>query len=243
MKRFRIKGLIAAALCALLLIGCSAPLPQSGSEEPAAAASAQPGQTNPPPKEADWVIEIDDTQQVTDEMGLVWNYKLTMYASKAGGTDALGNYTGELVLEVEPDFESARQLAASEGTELLAMLFKHHSESQDAAFEVIEYTADAYSQMMQQNNPDNPLQGLGDPGASIDGFAVSRVAFAATQEPIDMTIKDDDGDTISGTVPGRAVTVTVPVEITIEGATAYCHIYETVHPLGRSFKGVITGDV
>jgi hypothetical protein len=235
-----------------MLAGCSAQAPQanmdnaasaapSASAAPTASASAQPTQTDAP-KDANWVIEIDDTQQITDEMGLIWNYQISMYASKAGGEDVLGSYTGEIVLNMEPDFDSAKALAAQEGAELLAMLFKHHSEAQNVTFEVVEYDQDTYAQLMKDSAPDNPLLQFDSPTSTADSLAITRVTFNATQEPIDMTVSDDNG-TYSGTVPGRQVSVTVPMEITIEGADVYCYIYETVHPLSRAFKGVITGDV
>lgn len=249
MSSFKTMRVIAILVSVLLLAGCAAApkdpasAPQPTSAKPTAAQqTTEPEQTQAQAKEATWVIEIDDTQQITDEMGLIWNYKLSMYASKAGGTDVLGNYTGEIVLNMEPDFDSAKALAAREGTELLAMLFKHHSEAKDVAFEIAEYSVDAYAEQMKAAMPDSPLLPVGDPNSQASGFAIAGTTFQATQEPINMTIRDEDG-TNSGTVPGRSVTVTVPMEITIEDATVYCFFYGTVHPLERSFKGVITGDV
>ena len=235
---------IAVLLSVLMLVGCSAQAPSSQSssqnEPTAAEQSSQPAPTKEQTKEANWVIEINDSQQVTDADGLVWNYKLSMYASKTGGNDVLGNYTGEIVLNMEPDLDSAKALAAREGAQLLAMLFEHRSEAQNVSFEVMEHDADQYAKLMKQAMPDDPLLQF-DPTTTIDCFAITNVTFQATQKPIQMTISDDEG-AISGSVPGRTVTVTVPMELTIEGATVYCHIYETVHPVG-AFKGVITGDV
>ncbi len=252
MKKHIFTLFVAILLAVSILAGCGVQAPKTDLDQAASVAptvSAAPtasGSSMPSPSEqpknANWAIEIDDTQQITDEMGLIWDYHMTMYASKAGGEDVLGSYTGEIVLNMEPDLNSAKALAASEGTELLAMLFKHHSEAQNVAFDVAAYDSDVYAQLMKENAPDNPLLAFGDPNFTADSFAISRVTFNATQEPIDMTVKDENG-TISGTIPGRSVTVTVPMEITIQGANVYCFLYETVHPLSRAFKGVITGDV
>jgi hypothetical protein len=248
MKNIKIIGIITMLMAMLLISACGMQEPQTDLSNPEAA-EAQPTAIEQPPEattdqtvEANWVIEIDDTQQITDDEGLIWKYHLTMYASKAGGEDVSGNYTGEMVLTMEPDFDSAKALAEREGVELLAMLFKHHSEAENVFFEVKEYSQDAYAESMKETVPDNPLLQLGIPDSTADNFAVTRVTFNATQEPINMSLKDEDGG-FSGTVPGRKVTVNVPMEITIEGATACCYIYETVHPLERAFLGVITGDV
>jgi len=252
MTKYQKTGMIAILVFVLIFAGCSVQVPQtdldhtasiapSASVVPTASASSQPTPTEPP-KDANWVIEIDDTQQVTDEMGLIWNYQMSMYASKAGGEDVLGSYTGEIVLNMEPDLDSAKALAATEGAELLAMLFKHHSEAQNVTFDVVKYDRDAYSDLMKENAPDNPLLPFGNPTSTADSFAITRVTFDATQEPINMTVSDENGS-YSGTVPGRQVSVTVPMEITIEDADVYCYIYETVHPLSRAFKGIVTGDV
>lgn len=198
-------------------------------------------QTDQDLKKANWVIEIDDTQQITDTDGLIWNYTLSLYASKMGGTDVNGIYTGEAILNMEPDFESAQALAAREGSELLAMFFKHHSVSQNFTFEIVPYSADVYSKLMKENS-DNPLLRFDDPESKTEGLAITQITFLATQEPLNMTIRDD-GEVMSGSVPGGGKTVTVPIVISTEGAIAWCHIYDTVHPLNRTFKGVIAGDV
>ncbi len=252
MKKYMLSGIMVVLVMILVCAGCSVQVPQtdfnqaasaapSVSAAPTASASSEPTPSDQP-KNANWVIEIDDTQQITDDMGLIWNYQISMYASKSGGDDVLGQYTGEIVLNMEPDFDSAKALAATEGTELLSMLFKHYSEAQNVTFELVAYDQDVYSDLMKENAPDNPLLQMGDPNSTADSFAITRATFNATQEPINMTLSDEDG-TYSGTVPGRSVTVTVPMEITIQGADVYCFIYETVHPLSRAFKGVVTGDV
>jgi hypothetical protein len=254
MKHNRLVLFVLAVLTFVFLpSGCSAPVPQSmppQSSDVPAQASAGPSAVQQAPetdqsdaqaKEANWVIEIDDTQQITDDEGLIWNYTLSLYASKAGGTDVLGNYTGEFVLDMEPDLNSAKALAAKEGAELLSMLFKHHSEAQDVAFEVVAYSPEAYSELMKENIPDNPLLQINSSSAT-DALSITRVTFNATQEPISMTVDDGSG-AYSGTIPGGKTSVNVPVEISINGADALCYIFETVHPLDRAFKGVITGDV
>lgn len=254
MKHKKTMGFISVLLFIMLLAGCNAQTPQAEPTIPAPtlqSPQAEPTcvQESPEPeksdmgaKEATWVIEIDDTQQITDEMGLVWNYRLFIYASKAGGKDVLGNYTGDIVLDMEPDFESAKALAAKEGADLLSMLFKHHSQANNISFEVVAYSPETYAQLMKENIPDNPLLQVNNYTDSIYGLAITRITFETTQEPIDWTISDEEG-IYSGTIPGGATTVNVPMEITMDGATVFCHIFQTVHPLDRSFKGVVTGDV
>lgn len=241
-------------MAALLLAGCSSAVPKqspiapSSAAQPAASeavnstASTEPLKSNEKEKNANWVIEIEDTQQVTDEAGVIWNYKLSMYASKADGTDVLGNYTGEMTLDMDPDIDSVKALAAKEGAELLSMLFRHQSIAKDVSFEVVKYSQETYNSLMKDNASDLQLRPVGLPDSPLDAVAVSKVTFEATQYPINMNVKDGDVAG-SATVPGGKTTVTVPAEVEIEGATAYCYIYKTIHPLGRAFKGVVTGDV
>ncbi len=248
MKFFKPTCAIALLLCLMLLTSCSTPVQQSNvaapSSQPGASKSAvtptpQPALQGTKPQNGDFTIAIEDTQQITDEMGLIWNYQLSMTASKTGGGDVLGNYAGEMVLTMEPDFESAQILAQKEGAELLSMLFKHHAEAENTAFELIQFSPEAYAELMKNNIPDNPLLQLSAPNTTTESFAVSRVTFHATQEPINMTVRDDSG-TGSGTIPGRQVTVEVPMEIGVEGSRVTCFIYETVHPLSRAFYGTIS---
>lgn len=236
MKPFNI---IVATIIILIFMfsGCSSQVPQPSSPQPEA--SEQPDSEE---KQANWVFEINDTQQITDEEGLIWNYTLSVYASKSGGTDALGSYTGDIVLDMAPDMNSAKALAEGEGAELLAMLFKHHSQANDISFDIVAYSSETRSELMASAAPDNPLLQVGGPLTSVDALAVFPVTFEATQEPISMTVSDGQS-TGSGTIPGGQTTVTVPVEISIKGADAYFYIYNTVHPLSRAFTGIITGDV
>lgn len=245
LKSGKFSFVLMALIFALLLTGCGytsdfggAP-ENTGSKVPTKApVSEHPSEA---PKEATWIVDISDTQQITDEMGLIWNYSLMLHASKPGGVDATGDYSGEAILSIEPDMASAQALAAAEGTQLIAMLFNYHAECENLSFTIIPFVPDKYAELMEQYNPDNPLARL-NPGDSSDFFAIISAVFSATQEPISMTLSGDKG-TISGTVPGRAATVDVPTEISIDGASAYCFFYNTPHPLARAFKGTITGDV
>jgi hypothetical protein len=238
--------MLALALC---VGGCGLVAPPAAQEEPGngsvaaktAAPATAPAQTQAQPVEATWVIEIDDTQRITDEMGLIWNYTLTLHASKPGGTDVAGDYEGEAVLTIEPDFESARQLAAREGTMLLSMLFSFHAECESLSFEVIPFSQDEYAARMKKANPDNPLAGLST-GEGTDFFAIASAAFTATQEPVTMTI-EDDGEIRTGTGPGSTMEVAVPTELSTDGAKVYCFFYDTPHPLACAFQGTVTGDV
>jgi hypothetical protein len=231
-------------ILALLMAGCAA---QAGPDAPPAPAANDPTDTPAPqptngqPREATWSIDISDTQQITDEMGLLWNYTLTFHASKPGGTDPAGEYQGEAVLNIEPDIGSAQALAAREGTQLLAMVFNYHAECESLTFTIASFSQDGYAEQMKTYNPDDPLTQF-NPDDATDYFAITSATFNATQESIPMTISDGK-DVISGSVPGRSTTVSVPTEITTDGATAYCFFYDTPHPLARAFKGTVTGDV
>lgn len=239
-------------VCALLAGGCGlfkSAVPGGPGDAPGQEQQEQQGQESAPqatgeedqPVEATWAIEIDDTQQVADEMGLLWNYTLALYASKPGGADATGEYEGEAVLKIEPDFDSAKALAAREGTELLSMLFRYQAECAQLSFEIVPFSEGEYAARMKAANPDDPLTQF-DPGASTDFFAVVSATFDASQDSIVMTI-NDDGEIKTGSTPGRAASVTVPVEITFNGANAYCFIYNTPHTLDKAFKGTASGDV
>ena len=256
MNRLRISSLFLAFLISIsLLTGCNTKAPQMDSPSALQSTDGEPSpdeqseepgqqseQSDRQVREANWIIEIDDTQQITDEMGLIWNYKLSLYASKTGGKDVLGNYSGEIVLDMEPDYDSAKALAQKEGAELLSMLFKHHSEAENIAFEVVEYRPETYSALMKENIPDNPLLQISDPDSETDALAITRITFKATQEPINMTISSE-GSVYSGSIPGGETTVNVPMEIMINGASVRFYLFETVHPLERAFEGVVTGDV
>lgn len=261
MRHCNISGfLVIMFISAFLLTGCNAQKTQADTENDAAGASSsvpskmdssvmpsdaqqapEPPQTNAPPKNATWVLDINDTQQITDELGIIWNYTLTFHASKPGGTNVTGEYTGEALLKIEPDFGTTQAAAARDGTQLLSMLFNYHAECETLTFIVEKFTEEEYTAQMKQYNKDIPLLPL-DPGVSTDFFAVTGAVFNATQEPITMTIQDDDGPK-TGSGGGGGTTVNVPTEISVDGATAYVFFYNTPQPLERAFKGTITGDV
>lgn len=239
--------------CLTLILGCPGQNDAQSTATPApstVATAATPSQTptsstsprpSDAPKNATWVIDVSDSQQITDSMGIIWNYTLTFHASKPGGTSATGTYNGDAQLKIEPDFASAQAAAASEGTTLLSMLFNYHAECQALSFVVEKFTPEAYAEQLKPFSKDIPLQPLVT-GTEADFFAVTGAAFNGTQEPITMTIQDDDGPK-TGTGGGGGAAVTVPTEITLDGATAYIHFYGTPHPLDRAFKGTVTGDV
>lgn len=260
MHRLKNRCLLIGLVSLFLLAGCNTASTQNGaspgapSAEPSgavasdsvqasAAAEQTPAaaQTDAQPKAATWVIDINDTQQITDELGIIWNYTLTFHATNPGGTDVLGDYTGDAVLKIEPDFDSTKAAAAREGTQLLSMLFNYHAECDSMTFEVFDFNQDKYAALMREYNPDNPLQQF-DPGTATDFFAVSSATFNSTQEPVSMTIQTDEGP-FSGSGGGGGVTVTVPFEITVDGATAYIFFYSMPHPGVPGFKGTLTGDV
>lgn len=230
---------------AFCLSGCGSAAPAAPQDapetEPSAPPAASPETTQEQEAEATWVVEIDDTQQITDEEGVIWNYTLTLYASKPGGVDATGEYTGEATLKIEPDFDSVRQLAANEGAELLSMLFDFHAECDSLSFEMVPYSQDAYATRMKAVNPDNPLAALS-LGIDIDDFALVSAAFTATQVPVNVTL-ESDGTVASAEGPGSTTQVAVPTEISTYGAAAYCYFYGTPHQLARAFSGTVTGDV
>ena len=57
------------------------------------------------------------------------------------------------------------------------MLFKHHAEAENTAFELIQFSPEAYAELMKNNIPDNPLLQLSAPNTTTESFAVSRVTF------------------------------------------------------------------
>ncbi len=271
MRRSKTSGFVLILLIsAMLLTGCNSQGPQTDSANSAAgissaansAASAsstdssqtessampsdaqqapEPSSSREPPKNATWVLDINDTQQITDEMGIVWNYTLTFHASKPGGTNVTGEYAGEAFLEIEPDFGTVQAAAASEGTQLLSMIFNYYAQCESLTFVVEKFSMEEYNAQMKQYNKDSPLQPL-EPGVAMDFFAVTGAVFNATQEPVTMTIQDEDGPK-TGSGGGGGTTVNVPTEISVDGATAFVFFYNTPHPLARAFKGTITGDV
>jgi hypothetical protein len=252
--------LVFVLVCMSQLAGCTTQAPQTGSPNAAPADSPagtaplaespvpsdaqnapQSSPTSEAPKNATWVIDINDTQHVTDELGIIWNYTLTFHASKPGGTDVLGEYAGEAVLKIEPDFDSVKAAAAAEGTELLSMLFNYHAECDAVSFEVFEFSMDKFAELMKEHNPDNPLSQF-NAGDATDFFTVGTATFNSTQEPVSMTIQTDEGP-FSGSGGGGGITVNVPFDISVDGATAYIYFYSMPHPGVPGFKGTITGDV
>jgi hypothetical protein len=247
---------VLSILVAAMLFGCAVGGSGSGKTAPAAAGSgAAPSaapteaarqtpdsqQATEPPKNATWVIEINDTQQVTDEMGIIWNYTLTFHASKPGGTDVTGEYAGEANLTIEPDFDSVQAAAASEGTILLSMIFNYYANCESLSFVVEKFSEGEYTAGQREFNKDAPLHPL-EPGTDIDFFSFGNALFSATQEPITMTIQEDDGPR-TGSGGGGGDAVNVPIEISVDGASVYLFIYNAPHALGEAFEGIVTGDV
>jgi hypothetical protein len=235
-------GFIMTVLICLVFTGCNLKLPGSanlGNPDGSAAPSGELQSATPEnaaatpsaeePKNATWVMEIDDTQEYTDELGIIWNYTLTLHASKPGGTDVTGEYAGDAVLKIEPDFESVQSAAAREGTELLSMIFNYSAECDSLSFVVEEYF---------KETGDVPLAPL----VPTDFIAESSALFNATQEPVGMTIQDDDG-VFSGAGGGGAATVDVPFRIDITGASVSIKFDNLPQPFETSFNGTISGDV
>lgn len=245
MKRL-LGGFIMTALICLVFTGCNLKLPGSadlgnpdGSTAPSGAApsgelqSVTPENTAPTPaaeelKNATWVMEINDTQEYTDELGIIWKYTLTLHASKPGGTDVTGEYAGDAVLKIEPDFESVQAAAAGEGTELLSMIFNYSAACDSLSFVVEEYF---------KETEDVPLAPL----VPTDFIAESSAIFNATQEPVAMTIQDADG-VFSGAGGGGQTTVDVLFRIDITGASVSLKFDNLPQPFETSFNGTISGD-
>ena len=66
-----------------------------------------------------------------------------------------GEYAGEALLEIKPDFASAQAAAASEGTGLLSMIFNYHAECDSLSF-----TVEPVIQEEQGDDGDIPLAPL-----------------------------------------------------------------------------------
>jgi hypothetical protein len=251
MLRFKTSVFIVLLItCAILLAGCATQGAQTGTAnsspagtEPASAessttlASAAPTDNqNAPdatpsesPKNATWVIDINDTTEYTDELGIIWKYTLTFHASKPGGTDTTGEYAGDAVLKIEPDFGTVQAAAAREGTQLLSMIFNYHAQCESFSFVVEKYT----------NEPeDGPLAPL----STADFYAESSATFDSTQEPVEGTIQTSKGPfTAAG--GGGGATVNVPFVIEITGASVSVRFANLPQPLEYAFKGTVTGDV
>jgi hypothetical protein len=251
--------IIPALLATLLLAGCettdsrtSQSTAGSASASPSTASSSEPAASdtqpmaatvpaNAAPTKATWVVDINDTQQITDDNGIIWNYTLTFHASKPGGRDVTGEFAGDALLKIEPDFASAQAAAAKEGTQLLALIFNYRAECEGLTFTVEKFSQDDYAAQMQEYTKTVPYQPL-DPGVSTDFFAVTNAVFNSTQEPVAGTIQTDKGP-FSAAGGGGGTTVSVLTDISVDGASAYVFLYNTPHPLARAFTGTITGDV
>lgn len=245
MFRNRCIPVIIMILFVLMLSGCMAQSSDPAGALPAPTENTQPTPVNPqatePPKQASWVIEVNDTKQYTDELGIIWNYTLTLYASKPGGTNVTGEYLGEANLKIEPDIGTVQTAAASEGTTLLSMIFNYYADCESLSFVVEKFDEAEYAAEQTEFNKNAGLQSL-ETGENMDFFAFGDGVFNATQEPVTMTIQTEKGPK-TGSGGGGGATVDVPIEISIEGATAYIFIYNLPQPLGDAFKGTVTGDV
>ena len=149
--------------------------PSPAAPSPSAQPSPKASQSADKPKDATWVVDINDTQKYTDSMGIIWNYKLTFHASKPGGKNPTGEFMGDAHLKIEPDFASVQAAAASEGTKVLSMVFNYYADCERLSFVVEKVTAP------------EPLAPLTNADFTAEGSAV----FKGTQEPIDMTILHD----------------------------------------------------
>lgn len=237
--RHRLMSLTILFLACLLLSSCNllpvqtdssdAASTSAATDQPSAVPAAAPEQTDTAPKNANWVMEINDTQKYTDELGIIWNYTLTLHASKSGGTDVTGEYTGDALLIIEPDFASVQAAAAGEGTTLLSMLFNYRAECQSLSFVV---------EKLGSETEDGPLAPL----TNIDFTAESSAAFDATQEPVTMTIQDEDGPK-TGSGGGGGAAVTVPFTVDITGASVSIKFANLPQPFETAFNGTVTGDV
>lgn len=208
---------------------------------PTPAASATPV-PKPTAKDADWVLQVDDTQTVTqEETGLVWHFNLYMYLQKQGGTAATGEYTGQIVLKAELDGASLAEFAKEDGLTLDSYSQGYRLETAAAALTVEPYMPAGYAAAMARIAPDKATLQMPSPGETASAMALARIPMTSRMDGTTTSGHDEDGHEDSGWAPMDEREVEAPVVIKIDGASVY--VLFPNNPLDREFKGTVTGTI
>lgn len=222
-----------------------APLEPLGTPSAGPAISPSPSAAKPTsaPMEADWVIQVDDTQDyINKESGLLYHCNLYIYAQKAGGTTVLGNYSAQIVLKMEPDLQQLSDMIGEDG--LIVDSISGGSlrlEAVGAEFEMVAYSAKDYAAKMKEIAPDQQLLQMTDPNATENAMALELINMKLFYDSAEASGHDTDGNTGAGWGVNAEAETEKPVVLLVEGATVYVSFPQ--NGFDRAFKGTIVGNV
>lgn len=199
--------------------------------------------SKPSPKNADWVIQLDDTQEYTNkESGFLYHCNLYLYATKAGGTDVLGAYTGQIVLKMEPDLEQLAEMIGEDG--LIVDSISGGGvllEGFGADFEMVAYNAKDYAKTMKEIFPDQPGLQMTYPNTSINAMALELISMKFHYDSVEASGHDESGNVGQGWGNNAESETEEPVVIQVDGATVYVSFPR--YGFDRAFKGTVVGNV
>lgn len=220
-----------------------APLEPLGTPTASADVSVSPTGSKPTPLEADWVIQLDDTQDYTNkDSGILYHCNLYIYAEKAGGTDVLGRYTGQVVLKMAPDLEQLAELMGEDGLTVDAisggdMLL----EGFGAEFDMIAFNAKEYAEKMKEIIPDQPGLQMTAPNASDNAMSLELVSMKWKFDGGEGSAHDESGNETQGWGVDAKGETEEPIVLLVDGATVYVTFPR--YGFDRAFKGTIIGNV
>lgn len=194
-------------------------------------------------KNADWIMQVDDTQDYTYEgSGIRYHCQLYLYASKTGGTDVLGHYTAQIVLKMEPDAQQLAAMLAEDG-EIVDSLSGGDTrfESIGATFDMVAYSAKSFSATLKEIAPNQPLLQMALPGTGENAMALKVHTMSMVLTAPEGTSHDENGNEGAGWGGGSTRTVEQPIVILVNGGTAYVTFPK--YEFERPFKGTIVGTV
>jgi hypothetical protein len=114
-------------------------------------------------------------------------------------------------------------------------------EAPNAEFDMVSYSAQAYSAGMKEIAPDLPLLQVPDPEAMENAMALELFEMTFSMEGLSATGHDSGGVLSGGQGAGTEQTIQEPIVITVDGATVYVTFPK--HGFERAFKGTIVGNV
>jgi hypothetical protein len=220
-----------------------APLEPLGTPSASPGVAVSPSGPKPTPMDADWVIQVDDTQDyMNKDSGLLYHCNLYIYAEKAGGTDVLGRYTGQIVLKMEPDIQQLTEMMGEDG--LIVDSISGGGvllEGSGAEIEIVTFNAQDYAAKMKEIAPDQPGMQMTAPDTSMNAMGLELINMKFYYDSAEGTGHDESGNEGEGWGHDTTATVEEPIVIEVNGASVYVSFPK--YGFDRAFKGTVIGNV
>jgi hypothetical protein len=219
-----------------------APLEPLGTPSASPGAAVSPSGSKPTPIDADWVMQVDDSQDyMNKDSGLLYHCNLYIYAEKAGGTDVLGMYTAQIVLKMEPDLQQLTEMMGEDGLVVDSISGGDVLlEGNSVEFEMVTFNAKDFAAKMKEIAPDQPGMQMTIPDTTMNAMVLELISMKFSYNSAEGTGHDESGNGVEGWGQDAATTVDEPIVIEADGASVYVSFPK--YGFDRAFKGTVIGN-